>query len=48
MAQWMIGETYFHQKNYDAAIRAYLELEALYAFPTWQAAALSRPESVTS
>jgi TolA-binding protein len=40
MAQWMIGESYFHQKNYDAALREYLRLEILYAYPTWQAAAL--------
>ena len=39
MAQWMIGETYFHQKNYEAAIREYARLEYGYAFPTWQAAA---------
>ena len=40
MAQWMIGETYFHQKNYQAALREYLRLEILYAYPDWQAAAL--------
>jgi TolA-binding protein len=40
MAQWMIGESYFHQKNYETALREYLRLEILYAFPTWQAAAL--------
>jgi cellulose synthase operon protein C len=40
MAQWMIGETYFHQKDYRAALREYLRLETLYAFPDWQAAAL--------
>ena len=40
MAQWMIGETYFHQKNYEAALREYLRLEILYAYPEWQAAAL--------
>jgi TolA-binding protein len=40
MAQWMIGETFFHQKNYTAAIREYLRLEILYAYPTWQSAAL--------
>ncbi len=40
MAQWMIGETFFHQKNYQAALREYLKVEILYAFPTWQAAAL--------
>ena len=40
MAQWMIGETFFHQKNYEAAAQEYLRLEILYAYPTWQAAAL--------
>jgi len=40
MAQWMTGETYFHQKNYDEAIRAYHRVVSLYAFPQWQAAAL--------
>ena len=40
MAQWMIGESYFHQKNYDAALREYLRLEILYAYPKWQALAL--------
>ena len=40
MAQWMIGESYFHQKSYEAAIREYLRLEILYAFPTWQGGAL--------
>ncbi len=40
MAQWMIGETYFHQKNYETALREYLRLEILYDYPTWQAAAL--------
>jgi TolA-binding protein len=40
MAQWMIGESYFHQKDYDKAIKEYLRVEILYAFPTWQAAAL--------
>ncbi|MCE5269021.1 MAG: tetratricopeptide repeat protein [Planctomycetaceae bacterium] len=39
-AQWLIGESYFHQKNYQAALREYLKLEILYAFPSWQAAAL--------
>ena len=40
MAQWMIGESYFHQKNYEAALREYLRLEILYAYPTWQAGAV--------
>jgi TolA-binding protein len=40
MAQWMIGESYFHQENYDAALREYLRVEILYAYPRWQAAGL--------
>lgn len=40
MAQWMIGESYFHQKDYRAALREYLRLEVLYDYPAWQAAAL--------
>lgn len=39
-AQWMIGETYFHQEDYEAALREYLRVEILYDYPTWQAAAL--------
>jgi TolA-binding protein len=39
-AQWMIGEAFFHQKNYEAALREYLKVEILYDYPTWQAAAL--------
>ncbi len=40
MAQWMIGESHFHQKNFDQAIRAYHRVESLYTYPQWQAAAL--------
>jgi cellulose synthase operon protein C len=40
MAQWLIGETYFHQKNFDAALREYLRVDILYAYPAWQALAL--------
>ena len=40
MAQWMIGETYFHQKEFESALREYLRVEILYDYPTWQAAAL--------
>lgn len=40
MSQWMIGETYFHQKKLDEAIEAYHRTYSLYDFPDWQAAAL--------
>jgi len=40
MAQWMIGESFFHQQRYEEAIRAYHRVEALYAYPRWQAGAL--------
>ncbi|MEQ8787656.1 MAG: tetratricopeptide repeat protein [Pirellulaceae bacterium] len=40
MAQWMIGETYFLQKNYEQAVRAYYRVEQLFAFPRWQSLAL--------
>ncbi len=40
MAQWMVGESYLHQRNFDEAIKAYHRVERLYAYPRWQAAAL--------
>ncbi len=40
VAQWMIGETYFMQKQYNQAIKAYYRVEGLYPFPRWKAAAL--------
>jgi cellulose synthase operon protein C len=40
MAQWMIGETHFHQKDYLEAIRAYHRVERLFPYPRWQAGAL--------
>jgi TolA-binding protein len=40
MAQWMIGETFFHQENYSEAVAAYLRVEVLYDWPKWQAGAL--------
>ncbi len=40
-AQFMIGETYYHEKAYKDALCAFLKVEILYEdCPTWQAAAL--------
>ena len=39
-SQFMIGETYFHQKDYHEAIRNFLKVDILYDAPTWQASAL--------
>ena len=40
MAQWMIGETFLHQKAYKEALKEFLRLEILFAYPTWQSGAL--------
>jgi TolA-binding protein len=40
MAQWMIGESYLHQRDYDAALRAYLRGEILFPYSQWQARSL--------
>jgi cellulose synthase operon protein C len=40
MAQCMIGDAYFQQENYSAALREYLRVEILHPYPKWQAAAL--------
>lgn len=40
MAEWMIGESFFHQKDFDNAVRSYDRVELLYDFPQWQAAAM--------
>ena len=37
-AQLMRGETYFHQKRYDEALRELLKVDILYNAPKWQAA----------
>ncbi|MEZ6070841.1 MAG: tetratricopeptide repeat protein [Pirellulales bacterium] len=41
MAQWMIGESYFHQHDYASARKEFRLVDERYAdFPQWQAAAL--------
>ncbi|MEX0937765.1 MAG: tetratricopeptide repeat protein [Pirellulales bacterium] len=41
MSQWMIGETYMHQQQYELAYREYLRCEILYeAYPAWRARSL--------
>lgn len=40
MAQWMIGESFFHQKEFRYALRAYQRVISLHAYPRWQSAAL--------
>ncbi len=39
-AQLMIGETYFHQKEYHEAVRHFLKVDILYDARPWQAVAL--------
>jgi len=39
-AQLMIAESFFHQEDYETALREYLRLEILYDYPELQAAAL--------
>nr|WP_238476524.1 tetratricopeptide repeat protein [Bythopirellula goksoeyrii] len=39
MAQWMIGETYFHQCDYENAHDAYKQVMLKHRFPEWQARA---------
>jgi TolA-binding protein len=41
LAQWSLGETFFHQRNHRQAIREFLKVDYFYPdAPVWQAAAL--------
>ena len=40
MARWMMGESYFHQENYAAAIEQYEKVDDSLPFARWQSAAL--------
>ena len=39
-AQFLLGECYLEQENYDKAIIEFTKVESLYAFPAWQSKAV--------
>lgn len=39
-SQWMRGETYLHQKNYNEALREFHKTDLSYRSPEWRALAL--------